>query len=77
MTCERCGGLSVTAHFEGDHAWEYDGWACLICGNITDPLIMTNRDAQAHGALGPMTSSGMRPVRGAVSPGRHISKVRS
>ena len=50
MTCERCGGLSVAAHFEGNHAWEYDGWECLICGNITDPLIMTNRDAQAHGA---------------------------
>jgi hypothetical protein len=77
MACERCGGMSVAAHFEGDRAWEYDGWKCLICGNITDPLIITNRDAQAHGAIGSMTSKGMRPVRGAVSPGRHTSTARS
>lgn len=77
MTCERCGGLSVVRHFEGGQAWEYDGWECLICGNIADPLIMTNRYAQAHGAIGPMTASGMRPARGAVSPGRHTDTVRS
>jgi len=77
MTCERCGGLSIARHFEGGQAWEYDGWECLICGDITDPLIMTNRDAQAHGATGPMTSSGMRSARGAVSPGRHTDTIRS
>jgi hypothetical protein len=77
MNCERCGGMSVAMHFEGSCAWEYDGWKCLICGNITDPLIMTNRDAQLHGAIGSMTSIGMRPARGAVSPGRHTSAARS
>ena len=77
MTCERCGGMSVAMHFEGDRAWEYDGRKCLICGNITDPLIITNRDAQAHGAIGRMTSRGMRPARGAVSPSRHTGVVRS
>jgi hypothetical protein len=77
MTCKRCGGLSIARHFEGGQAWEYDGWECLICGDITDPLIMTNRDAQAHGAIGPMTSSGMRSARGAVSPGRHTDIIRS
>ena len=77
MTCERCGGMSVAAHFEGDRAWEYDGWKCLICGNITDSIIITNRDAQAHGAIGSMTSRGMRLVRGAVGPGRHTSTSRS
>jgi hypothetical protein len=76
MTCERCGGLSVAVHFEGDHVWEYDGWECLICGNITDPLIMMNRDAQGHGAVRPLTSSGMRPARGAVSPDRRTDPVR-
>ena len=76
MTCKRCGGLSIARHFEGGQAWEYDGWECLICGDITDPLIMTNRDAQAHGAIGPMTSSGMRSARGAVSPGRHTDIIR-
>ena len=77
MACERCGGMSIAAHFEGDRAWEYDGWKCLICGNITDPLIITNRNAQAHGAIGPMSSKGMRPVGGAVSPSRHTGTARS
>ena len=77
MNCERCGGMNVAMHFEGGYAWEYDGWKCLICGNITDPLIMTNRDAQAHGVIGQMTSSGMRPARGAVSPSRHTGAARS
>ena len=77
MTCERCGGLSVATHFEGDHAWEYDGLECLICGSITDPLIMTNRDAQAHGASRSMIASGMRPPRGAVNLGRHTGPVRA
>jgi len=76
MTCKRCGGLTIARHFEGGQAWEYDGWECLICGDITDPLIMTNRDAQAHGARGPMTSSGMRSARGAVSPARHTDIIR-
>jgi len=78
MTCERCGGLSVSRHFEGGQAWEYDGWECLICGNITDPLIMTNRDAQAHGTRGrPVTSNERRPARGAIRRGRHRKTVRS
>lgn len=77
MACERCGGMSIAAHFEGDRAWEYDGWKCLICGNITDPLIITNRDAQARGAIEPMTSIRMRSARGVVSPGRHTGTARS
>jgi hypothetical protein len=77
MTCERCGGMSVAAHFEGGQAWEYDGWKCLICGNVTDPLIITNRGAQAHGVIGSMTQIGMQPARGAVNPGRHRDTVRS
>ena len=76
MTCERGGGLSVATHFERDYAWEYDGWECLLCGNMTDPLIMTKRDAQAHGTIGPMTSSGMWPTRGAVSPDQCTGPVR-
>ena len=77
MTCERCGGLSIAAHFEGGQAWAYDGWECLLCGNITDPVIMTNRNAQAQEGIGPLASSGMRPARGAVNPGRHTGPGRS
>ena len=71
MICERCGGLIVAAHFEGDHAWEYDGWECLICGNITDPLIASNREAQSNGLLRLMSAKGMRGAGGAVTVVRH------
>lgn len=26
--------------------WEYDGWLCLNCGEIVDPLILLNRIVQ-------------------------------
>lgn len=67
MTCERCGGLSVAMHFEGNHAWQYDGWECLICGNIIDPLIASNREAQSSGLLPLMSAKGMRGAGGAVA----------
>lgn len=74
MICERCGGLTVATQFEGGHAWVCDGWERLSYGNITDQLIMTNRAAQAHEAIGLMTSSRMRSAHGAVSP-RHTNTV--
>jgi hypothetical protein len=27
--------------------WEYDGWLCLNCGEIVDPLIFLNRIVQS------------------------------
>jgi hypothetical protein len=72
MTCERCGGLSVPRHFEGGQAWEYDGWECLICGNITDPLITSNREAQSSGLQQLMSVKGMRGAGGAVAGARRL-----
>lgn len=60
MTCERCGGMCAATHFEGGRAWEYDGWECLICGNITDPLITSNREAQSSGRRRLMSEKEMR-----------------
>ena len=71
MRCLRCNGLIVAMHFTGDHTWEYDGWECLICGNITDPVILKNRDAQASGSIAPMTAKGMRAAGGAVALARY------
>lgn len=68
MECGRCKGLLLPMHFSDEGVWEYDGWKCLICGNITDPLIALNREAQVHGRMAPMTSPGMRPARGVVNP---------
>lgn len=68
MECSRCKGLLLPTHFSNDCVWEYDGWKCLICGNVTDPLIASNKEAQAHGRVEPMTSRGMQPARGVVNP---------
>jgi len=53
MTCQRCGGLAVGVSFSGGiiatEAWEYDGWKCLNCGYVTDPLIAKNKTWQSQG----------------------------
>jgi hypothetical protein len=50
MKCERCGGFRLWFHFmnrKGSAAWwEYDGWLCMNCGEIIDPLILLNRNTQ-------------------------------
>lgn len=77
MRCERCGGLSVAMHFDDDHTWEYDGWRCMNCGNVIDPLIQINRDVQAHRGFGRMTKPGMQPARGAVGSSQPLHLHRS
>ncbi len=51
MKCERCGGFGIDVSFSGGvtalEAWEYEGWKCLNCGHVTDPLILENRIARA------------------------------
>ena len=50
MRCERCGGFQLQCHFmyrkSTTAPWEYDGWRCLNCGEIVDPLILLNRSLQ-------------------------------
>lgn len=52
MKCERCNGLFIPVSFVGGDkvvgAWAYDGWKCLNCGHITDPLLMKNRERLAQ-----------------------------
>ena len=54
MKCERCNGLFISVSFAGGDdtcgAWEYDGWKCLNCGHVTDPLFMKNRGIHARSA---------------------------
>lgn len=46
MECVRCRGLMVEDRFvdlvESGQA-QFGGWRCLVCGNITDPVIVANR----------------------------------
>lgn len=52
MKCQRCGGLTIGVTFFGGviatEAWEYDGWKCLNCGFISDPLIVKNKARQSQ-----------------------------
>lgn len=47
MTCERCHGLMVgerICDLQGTSGDLYvDGYRCLLCGNVVDTTILTNR----------------------------------
>ncbi len=56
MECPRCQGKMVYEIFEDlqddtGHI-NFDGWRCVICGEILDPLILSNRQARR----GPMVA---------------------
>jgi hypothetical protein len=41
-------------HFEefknaqNDLFWVYEGWRCVFCGEVVDPLILLNRQREQH-----------------------------
>lgn len=45
--CNRCDGAmsfeSFTDREEGSNDRRYEGWRCVHCGEIVDPLILLNR----------------------------------
>lgn len=47
MECQRCRGLMVSDSFTDllDETGQirFGGWRCLACGEIVDPVIVTNR----------------------------------
>lgn len=47
MHCERCRGLMVVDRFTDllDETGQitFRGWRCVCCGEIVDPVIVTNR----------------------------------
>ena len=47
MQCLRCNGLMVLERFNDlwDNTGEihFEGLRCLVCGEIVDPMILTNR----------------------------------
>lgn len=50
MSCHRCQGLIVEDYFYDmeeafGHLW-IRGWRCLICGDVSDPLINRRRMIQ-------------------------------
>lgn len=48
MNCPRCSGSMVHENFYGAGeglSWYYPGWRCLLCGEIVDKVILSNRKA--------------------------------
>jgi len=47
MKCPKCGGVMNFEEFlyggGGEIPWSFEGWRCLYCGEIIDPLILLNR----------------------------------
>ncbi|MBK9308534.1 MAG: hypothetical protein IPM58_15965 [Nitrospira sp.] len=55
MSCSRCQGLMIQDHlmdFDGTigHMWA-NGYRCMNCGNVHDPVIEQHRRARRHQAL--------------------------
>ncbi len=60
MSCSRCQGLMVKEHFldfDGTigHMWA-NGFRCMNCGNVHDPVIEQHRRARPEPALAVSTT---------------------
>lgn len=53
MKCPKCKGVMVYETFtnQDNLAWHYDGWRCLYCGDVIDPVIMANKKASKNNNL--------------------------
>ena len=53
MTCRRCQGCMTKDHFldlqESGGEWWLEGWRCINCGHVFDPVLENNR--RMHAAL--------------------------
>jgi DNA-directed RNA polymerase subunit RPC12/RpoP len=48
MRCPKCNGVMNFEEFlyggGGEIPWSYEGWRCVYCGEIIDPMILLNRE---------------------------------
>jgi hypothetical protein len=53
MTCRRCQGCMARDHFldlqESGGEWWLEGWRCINCGHVYDPVVEKNR--RLHAAM--------------------------
>lgn len=45
MKCHRCNSFMVYEKFYGEDG-DFFGWRCIVCGEIIDQVILTNRYQQ-------------------------------
>jgi hypothetical protein len=52
MTCRRCQGCMARDHFldlqESGGEWWTEGWRCINCGHVLDPVLEKNRRLHAQ-----------------------------
>jgi len=66
MRCQRCQGCMVRDFFldvmNVSGEMDFNGWRCVNCGNITDPVIVHHRNANGREpARAKRRWSGVRP----------------
>jgi hypothetical protein len=66
MKCPKCGGLMNFETFISTDSetgpWSYEGWHCIYCGEIIDPLVILNRE-KSKLAEGTELAAGPGPKR--------------
>jgi hypothetical protein len=68
MTCRRCQGRMARDHFldlqESGGEWWLEGWRCINCGYVFDPVLEKNRlqHAAALAAADVRPTPGHQPV---------------
>lgn len=51
MKCPRCRGIMYAEKYY-DYVRSFDAWKCVCCGEIIDPMILTNRMRKSSTFLG-------------------------
>jgi len=53
MKCDKCGGMMTSDYMldlrDDTGAYGFEPWRCMLCGEVTDPVILANRQAQDQG----------------------------
>jgi hypothetical protein len=66
MTCRRCHGCMARDHFldlqESGGEWWLEGWRCINCGHVFDPVLEKNRRLHAAASVESQQSVTSEPV---------------
>jgi hypothetical protein len=67
MTCRRCQGCMARDHFldlqESGGEWWMEGWRCINCGHVFDPVVEQNRRLHAAAMASSVVSTPQAPHR--------------
>ena len=67
MTCTRCQGCMARDHFldlqESGGEWWMEGWRCINCGYVFDPVAEQNRRRQEASMVPSLLTTQQAPVR--------------